>query len=72
VHVIAKATKGAKAHDWQFSTDGGKTWIDASPTTKSSTVITGLTPGALVHYRQRVITKTGPGNWCQAVAAIVS
>ena len=72
VKVVAAATKGAKAHDWQYSTDGGKTWIDAPSTTKSSTVITGLQPGVLVHYRQRAITKDGEGAWSQTVSAIVT
>ncbi len=71
VHVIAKATQGAKAHEWQYSTDGGKTWIDAPSTTKSSTVISGLQPGANVAYRVRVLTKSGHSDWSQPVAAVV-
>ena len=67
VKVVAAATKGAKV--LQYSTDGGKTSIDAPSTTKSSTVITGLQPGLLVHYRQRVITKDGEGAWSQTVSA---
>ena len=35
VHVVAKAVKGARANDWQYSVDGGKTWIDVVPTTRA-------------------------------------
>jgi hypothetical protein len=72
VKVVAKAVKGAKAHDWQYSTDGGKTWIDAGSTTKSSTTITGLVPGTTVSYRNRVLTTAGRSDWSQAVSAVVS
>ncbi len=72
VHVIAKATKGGRTNDWQYSVDGGKTWIDVPSTTKASTTITGLTPGVMVQYRQRAITKAGPGDWSQAISAIVT
>ncbi len=72
VHVIAKAVKGSRAHEWQYSTDGGKTWIDVPSTTKASTTITGLQPGTTVSYRQRAITKAGPGDWSQAIAAVVT
>jgi hypothetical protein len=72
VHVIAKAQKGSRANDWQYSVDGGKTWIDTPTTTKASTTITGLTPGVMVQYRQRAITTAGPGDWSQAISAIVT
>jgi hypothetical protein len=70
VTVVAKAGKGSRAHDWQYSTDGGKTWTLAPTTTKASTIITGLTPGVLVTYRHRSITKAGPSDWSQPVSAI--
>jgi hypothetical protein len=72
VKVVAKAIAGAKANDWQYSTDGGKTWLDAPTTTKASTTITGLVPGATVMYRHRPITKDGPGDWSQPITAVVT
>jgi hypothetical protein len=72
VRVVAKALKGAKANDWQYSTDGGKTWLDVSPTTKATTTITGLQPGLLVHYRHRPITKNGALDWSDPISAIVT
>ena len=72
VVVVAKATKGAKSHTWQYSTDGGKTWIDVAPTTRSNVTITGLQPGLLVQYRHRPVTKAGVGPWSDPVSAIVT
>jgi hypothetical protein len=71
VHVVAKATKGAKANEWQYSLDGGKTWIDMTPTTKANTSIQNLTPGTTVSVRQRVLTKAGQSDWGQPVSTLV-
>ena len=72
IQVVAKATKGAAANHWQYSTDGGKTWIDASPTTKATTQIANLTPGITVQVRHRVLTKTGLSDWSQDVSHVVA
>jgi hypothetical protein len=72
VQVVAKATAGAGANEWQYSIDGGKTWIDVPSTTKAKTTIPNLTPGATVTYRQRVVTKDGVGNWSQPISALVT
>jgi hypothetical protein len=71
VRVFAKATKGARANEWQQSLDGGKTWIDLPPTTKASTAIQNLTPGVTVSIRQRVLTKAGQSDWGQPVSTLV-
>ncbi len=71
VHVIAKATKGAKAYDWQLSTDGGKTWQSAPSTTKSSTIIAGLVLATIVSFRHRALTTAGAGDWSAIVTAVV-
>ena len=71
VTVVAKATRGAAVNEWQYSTDGGKTWNDVPPTTKAKTLITGLTPGVTVSYRQRAVTKTGRTDWSPTVIAVV-
>jgi hypothetical protein len=72
VKVVAKALKGAKANDFEYSTDGSKTWIAVPTSTQASTTITGLVPGTTVTYRHRPITKTGPGDWSQPVTAVVT
>ena len=72
VKVVAKALKGAKANEFQYSTDGGKTWVSAPVSTQAHTTITGLQPGLTVTYRHRPITKAGPGDWSQPVTAVVA
>jgi hypothetical protein len=72
VKVIAKATAGARSNEWQYSVDGGKTWIDVPPTTTAHTTIQNLTPGTNVSYRQRVLTKAGLQDWSQPVSALVT
>ena len=72
VKLVAKATKGAKANEWQQSTDGGKTWTDLPKTTKSSTTVPNLTVGQIVQFRHRVFTKTGEADWDDPVSATVT
>ncbi len=72
VVVVAKATKGAKANDWQQSIDGGKTWTDLPATTKATTTVQSLQPGTTVEFRQRVLTKTGVSDWGQTISHLVT
>jgi hypothetical protein len=72
VDVAAKALKGAGAYEWQYSLDGGKTWLAAPPSTGAKTTITGLPSGTMVSFRQRAVTKAGPGDWSQPISALVS
>jgi hypothetical protein len=72
VHLSAKATKGVRANEWQYSLDGGKSWIDLPSTTKAQTSVPNLTPGTTVWFRQRPITKTGLPDWGQPVSTLVT
>ena len=72
VHVVAKSVKGARAHEWQYSVDAGKSWVAALPTAQPRTSLTGFQPGALVQVRHRSIVKTGAGDWSAAFQAVVS
>jgi hypothetical protein len=72
VVLVAKATKGAKANSWQYSTDGGKTWIDLPQTTKANTTVPNLQPGMTVEFRQRVLTKAGVSDWSQTISRLVT
>ena len=71
VLAVAKAAKGAGANEWQYSTDGGKTWIAVPSTTRASTTISNLSPGTSLLVRQRALTKAGLGDWTDPVAHIV-
>jgi hypothetical protein len=72
VKVVAKSASGAHAHDWQYSTDGGKTWVSVPPSLQAHTTISGFTPGTTVLFRHRDITKAGALDWGQPITAIVS
>jgi hypothetical protein len=70
--ALRTAAAGRASYDWEYSTDGGKTWISAPSTLKAKTTITGLTPTANVQFRFRALTKTGEGDWSQPVALVIS
>jgi hypothetical protein len=70
--VSAKAVIGARAHEWQISTDGGKTWADLPTTAQSSTTVHGLLSASMVMLRHRPVLKTGVGAWSQAFTTVVS
>ena len=59
------------AHDWEYSTDGGKTWVGAPSTLGARTTVTGLPAGTAVLFRFRALTKTGEGDWSQPTALLV-
>jgi hypothetical protein len=71
VQLVAKATQGAAANEWQYSTDG-KTWISAPASTQAKTAIGNLPTGVLVYFRHRPVTKAGPGDWSPIVTMAVS
>lgn len=70
-HVVAKATAGSHSYEWQTSTDG-KTWVSAPPSTQAKTTIGNLPSGVLVYFRQRPMTKAGPGDWSAVVSMAIS
>jgi hypothetical protein len=69
--VTAVAAGPRSSHEWQYSTDGGKTWVNAPTTIQAKTVITGLAAGATVQFRYRPVTKTGEGDWSQPASLLV-
>ncbi len=69
---LRTAASRRAAYDWEYSTDGGKTWISAPGTLQAKTTITGLTPTANVQFRYRALTRTGEGDWSQPVALVIS
>ena len=72
VATIVAASAGHRAsYEWQFSTDGGKTWVTAPSTLQAKTSVAGLAPGATVQFKYRAVTRTGQGDWSQAVSMMV-
>ena len=69
--VVAKTAARRASYEWQYSTDGGKTWLTAPATLQAKTAIAGLLPGATVQFKYRPVTKTGEGDWSQPVSLMV-
>jgi hypothetical protein len=69
--LVAPSAGHRASYEWQYSTDGGKTWVLAPVTLQAKTIIVGLTPGATVQFRYRPVSKTGEGDWSQTVVLIV-
>jgi hypothetical protein len=68
--VAAPAGRRA-AYEWEFSTDGGKTWLPAPPTLQAKTTVSGLPSGTTALFRYRSVTKTGASDWSAAVSLLV-
>jgi hypothetical protein len=69
--VVATSAARRASYEWQYGTDGGKTWITAPATLQAKTKIAGLVPGANVQFKYRAVTKTGEGDWSQPVSLMV-
>jgi hypothetical protein len=68
--VVPSAARRA-SYEWQYSNDGGKTWLDAGPTLQAKTSIVGLTAGTTVLFRYRSVIKGGAGDWSPSVSMLV-
>jgi hypothetical protein len=71
IAVSARVAGVRASHEWQYSTDGGKTWISAPSSLQAKTTISGLTPLTTVSVRHRAVTKAGPQDWTQPVTVNV-
>jgi hypothetical protein len=70
--VTAVSAGPRSSYEWQYSTDGGKTWVSAPATTQGKTTIAGLPAGTTVQFRYAPVTpKGGQGNWSPAVSLLV-
>ena len=71
VDIVAATAARRASYEWQYSTDGGKTWIEAAPGLRAKTTITGLPVATVAQFRYRSVTKAGPSDWSQAVTLVV-
>jgi hypothetical protein len=69
--VTVKKIAGTLANLWEYSTDGGKTWLEMDATGKGKIEITGLIPGSSLIVRNRPILRKGKGTWLQSASVIV-
>jgi hypothetical protein len=71
VEVLAPVAARRASYEWQFSTDGGKTWTESAPSMRARTTISGLPVASMVQVRFRSVTKAGPSDWSQPVTIVV-
>jgi hypothetical protein len=71
VKLVTKSAGPRAAYDWQYSVDGGKTWIDVDSTLKSTTVIHGLPAAVTAMFRFRTLTKAGKSDWSVPTSLLV-
>jgi hypothetical protein len=71
VKVVAPVAAHRASYDWQWSTDGGKTWQLAPSTLQAKTSLSGFAAGSTLSLRYRVTTKAGEGEWSQPIAFLV-
>jgi hypothetical protein len=72
VKLTAPSAARRASYNWEYSTDGGKTWVAMPSTLQSKTSVSGLTSGATVLFRSCAVTKAGQGDWSAPVSLIVS
>jgi hypothetical protein len=72
VKVVAQVTSRRASYEWEYSTDGGKTWLTAPPTLQAKTTIAGLESGSTAQFRYRSVTRAGVGDWSQPVSLMIS
>jgi hypothetical protein len=71
--VIAASAGQRTSYEWEYSTDGGKTWVEAPATMQAKTQIAGFVAGTTVQFRYRTVTaKAGQGDWSQAVQLLIT
>jgi hypothetical protein len=69
--LLAGKGRGGRLFNWQWSADGGKTWVTIPPTTHADTAISGLTPLTVYLFRVAVSKGKTAGAFSQAVSLIV-
>jgi len=70
VLVRAKAVKGS-AYEWQYSIDGGLTWVALHLTTVANTSVTGLAQGTTCLFRFRTTRRDVTGDWSPTLSFYV-
>jgi hypothetical protein len=71
VDLVTAAAGQRASYEWQYSADGGKTWVTVPATLQAKTTVTGLTPGATVEFRFKSVVKTGESDWSAPVSLLV-
>jgi hypothetical protein len=71
VKLAARAAGPRASYEWEWSIDGGKTWMQLPPTLQSKTTLTGVAPGTNAEFRFRSVTKAGVSSSRQTATLLV-
>jgi hypothetical protein len=71
VKLTATSAGHRASYQWEYSVDGGKTWITAPATLQAKTTIGGIAAGTSAQFRYKPVTKTGEGDWSQPASLLV-
>ena len=71
VKLVAPAAARRASYDWQYSIDGGKTWVDLLHTLQAKRTVTGLPAMTTVQFRYYATLKTGQTAWSQPISILV-
>jgi hypothetical protein len=69
--LVAPSAGKRAAHEWEYSIDGGKTWVSAPATLQARTIVVGLPTGTSVLFRHRSVLKTGESDWTVPTSLMV-
>jgi hypothetical protein len=68
--ITASAARRA-SYEWQYSSDGGKTWLLMPASLQAKTSITGLQSGSTYSFRYCAVVKAGAEDWSQPISFLV-
>jgi hypothetical protein len=71
VHLAVRAAGKRASYEWEWSSNGGSTWVTAAPTLQAKTTITGLPVATTCQFRFRSVTKAGASDWSQVITIVV-
>ena len=71
VRLVATAVAKEASYEWQWSADGGKTWVTERRTQQANTVVRRLQPGTRYGFRFQAVTRRLTTNWCDPVFYVV-
>ncbi|HTQ45186.1 MAG TPA: hypothetical protein VMI75_20645 [Polyangiaceae bacterium] len=73
IDVTAPRAGDRAAYEFQYSLDGGKTWLPfpQAVETKASATLPRQRPGSTVHLRYRATVKGVTGDWSDVISIIV-
>jgi hypothetical protein len=71
VKLTATVSARRASYEWQYSIDGGKTWVGTPSSLQAKTTIVGLATGITAMFRFKTVIKTGESDWSQPVALLV-